>query len=249
MMATEFCIVRAGVSAPTRWREAFPAGTAIELPMLLVQPRGPADLARVLWLPADDGRWREQLARILRALPQDRVVVLSGSPRDDEALLALASGARGYSHAYAVPALLREVGLVVRHGGFWLGPGLLRQLVHGTGQALAVRPPQNLAPLAGCARLSAREAEVAFAVRGGCSNKEIAAQLGISERTVKAHLSAAFEKLGVRDRLQLVLRLSEIGAAAPGAGPPPLSPGSRGRPAASLPVPPSNRHASRAGLT
>jgi len=243
MMAADLCIVWAGASVPTRWREAFPAGMAIELAALLAQSRGQADLARVLWLPADDGRWREQLARILRALPEDRAVVLSGSPRDDEALLALASGARGYGHAYALPALLREIGLVVRHGGFWLGPGLLRRLVHDTGQALAGRTPQDLAQVAGRSGLSARETEVALAVREGCSNKEIAALLGISERTVKAHLTAAFDKLGVRDRLQLVLRLSDAGIDDPAS-----ATGPRPQPAA-LPVPPSNRHATRAGLT
>ncbi len=58
------------------------------------------------------------------------------------------------------------------------------------------------------AALSAREAQVARTVLAGRSNKEVAAQLFISERTVKAHLGAVFEKLGVRDRLQLVLRLA-----------------------------------------
>jgi DNA-binding NarL/FixJ family response regulator len=53
-----------------------------------------------------------------------------------------------------------------------------------------------------------REAQVARAVAVGRSNKEVADLLFISERTVKAHLSAVFEKIGVRDRLQLVLRLA-----------------------------------------
>jgi DNA-binding NarL/FixJ family response regulator len=56
--------------------------------------------------------------------------------------------------------------------------------------------------------LSAREDQVAKAVAAGLSNKEVASRLNISERTVKAHLGAVFEKLEVRDRLQLVLFLS-----------------------------------------
>jgi DNA-binding NarL/FixJ family response regulator len=56
--------------------------------------------------------------------------------------------------------------------------------------------------------LSGREAEVAREVVAGRSNKEIARVLGITERTVKAHLGAIFAKLGVRDRLQLALRLT-----------------------------------------
>jgi len=58
---------------------------------------------------------------------------------------------------------------------------------------------------------------VARVVSAGRSNKEVAAQLFISERTVKAHLGAVFEKLGVRDRLQLVLRLAA-------SAPPPSTP-------------------------
>ena len=56
--------------------------------------------------------------------------------------------------------------------------------------------------------LSAREKDVARAVAAGKSNKEVAKELDITERTVKAHLSAVFEKLHVRDRLQLVLVFS-----------------------------------------
>ncbi|MCH8282968.1 MAG: helix-turn-helix transcriptional regulator, partial [Chloroflexi bacterium] len=56
--------------------------------------------------------------------------------------------------------------------------------------------------------LTERERAVALAVAEGRSNKEVARLLDITERTVKAHLGAAFRKLGVRDRMQLVLKLS-----------------------------------------
>ena len=52
-----------------------------------------------------------------------------------------------------------------------------------------------------------RERSVAEAVAEGLSNKEIALRLALTERTVKAHLAAVFDKLGVRDRLQLVVRI------------------------------------------
>ena len=60
------------------------------------------------------------------------------------------------------------------------------------------------------AALSDRETQVARLVSAGASNKEIAENLLITERTVKAHLSAVFEKLGVRDRLQLSLRVNGL---------------------------------------
>jgi len=65
------------------------------------------------------------------------------------------------------------------------------------------------------AALSAREHQVAQAVARGGTNKEIARAMGITERTVKAHLSAIFEKLGVRDRLQLSLIVNGVETMAP----------------------------------
>lgn len=58
--------------------------------------------------------------------------------------------------------------------------------------------------------LSGREITVAQLVGQGASNKEVARQLDIAERTVKAHLTAIFEKLQVRDRLQLSLRINGV---------------------------------------
>jgi len=100
-----------------------------------------------------------------------------------------------------------------------VGPDLLQRLVGSTSAALAARPaiattppPATAAPGANAwALLSARETQVARSVQAGRSNKEVAALMFISERTVKAHLGTIFEKLGVRDRLQLVLRLSAAG--------------------------------------
>jgi len=156
-----------------------------------------------------------------------------GLPATLEGLNALNQGVRGYTHAYGVPALLQEVALVVEHGGLWVGPDLLQRLVGASNAALAGRAALDkakarapaatadavvAAPVANVwALLSAREAQVARAVTVGRSNREVADLLFISERTVKAHLGAVFEKLGVRDRLQLVLRLAA--SADPGSTP------------------------------
>lgn len=199
---------------PERWREAFPVGEVLDLPTLLARLRDLRDADSVVWLDSADASWGVHLRQILQALPGARVVLLSGTPKAAEGLSALNDGVRGYTHAYAVPALLQEVALVVGHGGLWVGPDLLQRLVASTHAALARRPAAadaaaRATPAASAwPLLSAREAEVARAVSAGRSNKEVAAMLFISERTVKAHLGAIFEKLDVRDRLQLVLRLS-----------------------------------------
>lgn len=214
MNACHHFLLESGTPLPARWCEAFPGGTVLgfdDLARLPAQANGSAAAHRVLWLSTGRAKWEQRLGAILAARPGEPVVVLSSQPQDGEALRAVAAGARGYAHLYAVPALLQEVALVVAHGGLWMGPGLMQRLIAGTGQALARQADAGDAH-AGWGSLSAREAEVAFAVSAGHSNKEVAALLGITERTVKAHLGAAFEKLGVRDRLQLVLRLSQPGA-------------------------------------
>ena len=58
-------------------------------------------------------------------------------------------------------------------------------------------------------KLTAREQEIANSVANGSSNKDIAIQFSITERTVKAHLSSIFEKLGVKDRVALAILLSK----------------------------------------
>ena len=59
-------------------------------------------------------------------------------------------------------------------------------------------------------QLTEREYQVAMAVGKGLNNKEIASQLGLGERTVKAHLTTTFEKLHVRDRVQLALIVNRL---------------------------------------
>lgn len=193
---------------PGRWLEAFPSGKVLD-DVSTVPATDPPPL---VWLNTADPAWMKGLNALVNGSVSAWVVVVSGVPASPEGLTALRQGARGYVHAYAVPALLQEVALVVGHGGLWVGPDLMQRLVGAT--LAALRPSMagpataRLSSVHGLDALSAREAEVVQAVAAGRSNKEVAALMGISERTVKAHLGAVFEKLGVRDRLQLVLRLS-----------------------------------------
>lgn len=138
-----------------------------------------------------------------------RFVVMHDEPSDDKGLEALASGASGYCNAHATPELLRTIESVIRSNGLWVGESLLNRLVGGIGirSHMSGRHEQHPALQA----LSEREREVALCVARGESNKEIIRDLDIAERTIKAHLTAVFEKLGVRDRLQLAILLNTPG--------------------------------------
>lgn len=185
--------------AHVRWREAFPDARIFH------GTRGlPAMTSGdVVWVAAELPRWRSVVTERCRSSPACAIVLLSLQPDQNEGLTGLELGARGYCHALAVPSLLREVAAVVTHGGLWVGPDLMQRLLSSlTGRFGAGERHASDAFSA----LSEREAEVARRVAAGRTNKEVARALDITERTVKAHLSAVFDKLGVRDRLQLVLR-------------------------------------------
>ncbi len=218
MSTQHFFLSSPDSTLPERLREAFADIAPLSADALLARlPALPAAQS-LIWLSATDAQWPQALRQILQAKSDARVVLLSGVPEPTEGLRALNDGARGYTHAYGVPALLQEVAVVIEHGGLWVGPDLLQRLVGSTNAALAAQQAVSKAQSPAVATagagpnawslLSAREVQVARAVAAGRSNREVAAKMFISERTVKAHLGAIFEKLGVRDRLQLVLRLA-----------------------------------------
>ena len=198
-----------------RWREAFAGGRICDPPEAHSSLRDLKAGECVIWLSSGDPQWPTHLSKVLQVLPGARTILLSTAPTQPEGLGALEAGVRGYAHAYGVPAMLQEVATVVEHGGLWVGSELLRRLVGSTTSALVSRTASAAvgAPVVRpggpvSVTLSGREEQVARAVCAGRSNKEVADLMFISERTVKAHLSSIFEKLGVRDRLQLALRMA-----------------------------------------
>jgi len=178
-----------------RWLQAFP-----EARISTAAPQANAD--EFVWLLLRDELSFIQIQSLSAA--GARVVAMTAIENPQEARRALEAGASGYVHYLAVPQVLEQVGQVVAAGGMWLGADLMRQLVLATARIL----PAASSPQVDLSLLTSREKAVAELVAAGKSNKEVARDLDITERTVKAHLGAAFEKLQVRDRLQLVLMFS-----------------------------------------
>jgi DNA-binding NarL/FixJ family response regulator len=133
-----------------------------------------------------------------------RLMVASLRPNDDEGAQVIGSGACGYFHGYANAETLQQVLEAVDSGVIWMGQSLLSRLL----KAVNVRVPEAARWDAGL--LTEREITIARCVASGQNNADIAQELGITERTVKAHLTSIFEKLGVSDRLQLALRVHGI---------------------------------------
>ena len=215
MTVEQYFLSEDGAAPPDRWHLAFPAGKSYDVQEISQTPSH--DWAGLVWLSSDRPNWLHRVRQLRQLQPSLPLVLMSTAPDSREGLLALDAGVRGYTHAYAVPELLREVAVVVQHGGLWVGPELLQRLVASTAAAIAKQRTTAMPSAASdCwTMLTARECQVAQAVSAGQSNKEIATKMFISERTVKAHLGAIFDKLGVRDRLQLVVRLAAAPAPAP----------------------------------
>jgi len=138
--------------------------------------------------------------------PSTKIILFTRTPDDSEAIKALKAGAKGYCKKDIDPALLVKVVDVAEKGEIWVGRKVisrfLDELVSTTERQRKELP---LTKTVNFDCLTPREHQIACLVGDGSNNKEIACQLKISERTVKAHLTAVFRKIGIADRLRLAL--------------------------------------------
>lgn len=130
-------------------------------------------------------------------------VLLSSTPSYQQGLQALQSGFKGYGNIHSHPERLRAAFNLIQQGEIWLGATLMNELTQ------QVQLNQSVLVSSLCDALTQREQGVAQLVITAVSNKEIADTLEISERTVKAHLSSIYEKLGVKNRIELMLLNSQ----------------------------------------
>jgi len=142
--------------------------------------------------------------RIAKRNKPIRVVVLTTFNLDDRAATAIRHGASGFLLKDARPATLREAIRTVHLGNAVLSPTDLGTLLDGEFRRRAAVP-------AAYQLLTDREREVFAGIAGGASNAEIAATVFASESTVKTHVGAILRKLGLRDRVQIVVFAYEHG--------------------------------------
>jgi DNA-binding NarL/FixJ family response regulator len=156
-----------------------------------------------LVMPKLDGAGAMRAVR--ERAPASRVIVLTSFLDDDRLMAALAAGAAGYLLKDVEPAQLARAVRSACAGEALIDPTvaarLLQALSEPGGPGLAGSLP-NTAGRTGIERLTRREREVLELIAAGQSNKRIARELGIAEKTVKAHVGSLLAKLGVSDRTQ-----------------------------------------------
>jgi DNA-binding NarL/FixJ family response regulator len=166
------------------------AGTGEEA-LGVVRETRPDVVVMDLQMPGVDGV--EATRRLLAEELGCEVLVLTSFSDHARIVAALVAGAVGYLLMDADPEEVIGGVRAVSRGESPLNPRVARQLLSARAEA----PPS--------VELTPREAEVLGLVRQGLANKQIARRLGISERTVKAHLTNVFQRIGVADRTQAAL--------------------------------------------
>jgi DNA-binding NarL/FixJ family response regulator len=167
----------------------------------------------------------------IHSISSARTLVMVDSLSNDRVIQALQHGAHGVVPRRTTPGLLIKSIQTVLAGEFWVGRGVVADLIHlfrkiastpngrtmldavagGIDGNTAQGSPGRQATLAGSDEqaapfgLTRRELQIIEVVVDGQTNKDIAATLGISEYTVKHHLTSIFDKLGVYNRVELVL--------------------------------------------
>ena len=151
----------------------------------------------------------EATRRINAEMPDSRVIVLTTFEDDEEVYEALSAGAVGYLLKASPSERVVEAIELTAAGQSFIEPSVTAKLLNHFSR-LASNETRRAAPQPLTEPLSSRELDVLRHLATGHSNKEIAAQLGIAEGTVKNHMSNVLGKLGVLDRTQAALRAREL---------------------------------------
>jgi len=151
-----------------------------------------------------------------RQVEGSRVLILTTFGHEEYVVEALKAGASGFLLKDSTPEELVHAVRVVAAGDSLLSPAVTTRLLARVLPSLNAPPATPWRDDGGLSQLTEREVEVLELVAQGRSNAEIAADLYISEATVKTHVSHVLAKLGLRDRVQAVVAAFEMGLVTPG---------------------------------
>jgi len=140
-----------------------------------------------------------------------RVIILTTYELDEYLFEALQAGASGFLLKDVVPEDLIRGVRVVADGGALLAPSVTQTLI----AAFAGRARRSQAAAADLSGLTPRETEILTLIGTGLTNGQIAAELVISENTVKTHVARVFDKLGIHERVQAVIIAFDTGLVTP----------------------------------
>lgn len=150
---------------------------------------------------------RNSVALLRRLCAETRTIIMGDAISESLEWELLKAGVRGCCRNEIEPDFLKQVVDAVQLGELWIRRSLTCRLIDELGKTTSKNKAYR-ATLGLLNSLTQREYDIAVRVKNGESNKQIAHACSITERTVKAHLTEIFIKLGVTDRLNLALVIS-----------------------------------------
>ncbi|TVQ68516.1 MAG: DNA-binding response regulator [Oceanospirillales bacterium] len=178
-----------------RWKKAFP-DAEVFIAKSLPPSTSPGS---IVWVLTGSDNWLDMIAYYTQN--NCKVVAMTRQQNINELREALEAGSRGYIDALSNVDTLKQVADSISSNAMWLPAPLVAKMV----STLSTVIKQQESSKVDLSVLTDRERQVTQSILKGATNKEIARQLDITERTVKAHLSSIFNKLGARDRMHLML--------------------------------------------
>lgn len=163
-----------------------------------------------LMMPDTDGF--ALLSKLCDTLPDSPVVILSASEKHSHMRKALDLGAAGFIPKSTPYDVMIQALQLVLSGGVYIPPDMLKpetRIDNPAGESHYIMPEEEREKI--LSSLTNRQKEVLLLMSKGCQNKEIARLLGISEHTIKIHVTAILKALGVSNRTQVVIAVQEMG--------------------------------------
>lgn len=193
VVVDDHAIVREGVRTVLEGAEGYEiVGEGANVADAIAQAAALRPDVLVLDITMPDGSGLQAIPEVLERSPATRTLVLSVHDNLEYVLEAVRLGAHGYLRKDSAPAELRAAVQSVHAGELFMSPEMRRRVASALLEPVA--PVEEATPQV----LTPREREVLVAVAQGLANKEIAARLGISRRTVEAHRDSVSRKLGIR---------------------------------------------------
>jgi DNA-binding NarL/FixJ family response regulator len=137
------------------------------------------------------------MSALKAARPEIKIIVTGPGDNDEDILRAVTAGAKGYISEEATADQFKKAIHEVHAGSAWIPRRVLAMFIERVTTSARRLEPSN------ASKISEREREVLRLLVAGCSNREIASELGIIERTVKAHVAQLLRKVGVTNRIAL----------------------------------------------
>lgn len=145
----------------------------------------------------------DNLSELLPSILNLKVMCLSSKLNEINGFKLLKQGVKGYGNTYMSPMNLKEAINIINNNKIWIYPELMSFIINNSTLSSLPTHDEKINDL------STRELDVSKLVARGFTNKNIALELDITERTVKAHISGVFTKLEIKDRVTLGIMIKE----------------------------------------